>query len=70
VCSMDGKGAPENMCEVLDRMVNEGITLGEEKKAKETAKNLYTMGLDVDKIAVAVGYAADTVRKWLGLAQA
>ena len=37
------------------------------KKAREVAGNLYKMGLDIEKIAQAVGYAVETVNEWLGL---
>lgn len=39
----------------------------EQKKAQEVAGNLYKMGLDIEKIAQAVGYAVETVKGWLGL---
>lgn len=35
------------------------------KKAKETAINLQTMGLDVDAIAKAVNVSIDWVKQWL-----
>jgi len=81
--NMDGKGAPKYMCEVLDRIEDKGIAKGRAEGraegivegrvegraegAKQTAQNLYKMGLDVKKIAKAVGYGVDTVRDWLGL---
>lgn len=37
------------------------------KKAQETARNLYNLGVDVEKIAQGVGYAVETVKQWLGL---
>ena len=40
---------------------------GELKKAQEAARNLYNLGIDVEKIAQGVGYAAETVKQWLGL---
>lgn len=40
---------------------------GELKKAQEAARNLYVIGIEVEKIAQGVGYAAETVREWLGL---
>lgn len=33
----------------------------------ETAKNLYHLGIDIDKIAEGVGFNIETVRSWLGL---
>ena len=35
-------------------------------QAQESARKLYAMGLDADKIAQAVGYAVETVKGWLG----
>lgn len=45
----------------------EGERKGELKKARETAGKLHEMGLDTEKIAQVVGYAAETVKEWLGL---
>lgn len=63
------KGGQTTMCEVLDRIENRGIArgiaTGKETQAKSTAKNLYTMGLSIDNIAKAVGYASDVVRGWV-----
>ena len=39
-------------------------------QAQESAKKLYEMGLDAEKIAQAVGYAVETVKGWLGLREA
>jgi len=50
------------MCDLVENYAKE--------YAKETARNLYIMGLDVEKIAKAVGYGPDTVREWLGLTTA
>ncbi len=36
-------------------------------QAQESAKKLYEMGLDMEKIAQALGYAVETVKGWLGL---
>ncbi|MCM1542632.1 MAG: hypothetical protein NC121_15415 [Blautia sp.] len=35
--------------------------------AWETARNLYDLGIEVDKIAQGVGYTVETVKQWLGL---
>lgn len=59
------EGGLQNMCEVLDRVQNKGRLEGEMKKAKETAINLQTMGLDVDTIAKAVNVSIDLVKQWL-----
>ncbi|MBQ3269743.1 MAG: hypothetical protein IJH09_07460 [Clostridia bacterium] len=54
------------MCEVLDRAEQRG----EERKAKETAKNLYKMGMNPVDIAKALNEALNKVQQWLGLATA
>ncbi|MCC8045486.1 MAG: hypothetical protein LIP12_08325 [Clostridiales bacterium] len=41
-----------------------GITRGEFKKAKETAFNLRSMGLDDSQIAVAVNVDIDVAKSW------
>ena len=68
------EGGLQNMCEVLDRVENKGRLAGraegELKKAKETAINLQTMGLDMDSIAKAVNVSIDLVKQWLTTASA
>lgn len=39
----------------------------EQKKAVETARNFYNLGVDVEKISQGVDYAVETVKEWLGL---
>ena len=56
-----------NVCQAIQEMRKESERDGELKKAREAAGKLYEMGLDTDKIAQAVGYAAETVKGWLGL---
>ena len=59
------------MCDVLDRVESkgraEGRAEGEMKRAKETAHNLYNMGMSDEFIAKAVNVNIELVRKWLGL---
>lgn len=45
----------------------EGISIGEEMMAKKTAEKLFKRGDDPAEIADIVGYAVETVKKWLGL---
>ena len=65
------EGGIRNMCDVLDRVENkgriEGRAEGEMKRAKETAHNLYSMGMSDEFIAKAVNVSIELVRKWLGL---
>lgn len=56
-----------NMCKAIQEMRMEERQIGELKKAQESARNLYEMGIDVEKIAQGVGYAVETVKGWLGL---
>ncbi|MCM1091321.1 MAG: transposase [Butyrivibrio sp.] len=55
-----------NMCQAIQEMRMES----EMKKAQEIAKNLYEMGLDVEKISQGVGYDVETVKEWLGISKA
>ena len=59
------------MCDVLDRVESkgraEGRAEGEMKRAKETAHNLYNMGMSVEFIAKAVNVSVELVRQWLGV---
>ncbi len=52
-----------NVCQAIQEMRLES----EEKKAQEIAKNLYRMGMEIEKIAQGVGYAAEIVKGWLGI---
>ncbi len=36
-------------------------------QAQESARKLYEMGIDTERIAQVVGYALETVTEWLGL---
>lgn len=51
------------MCQAIQEMRKES----EQKKAQEVARNLYKMGLNIEKIAQAVDYAVETVNEWLEL---
>lgn len=50
---------------VYNKGYNSGVCDGEMKKAKETAFELASMGLPVEKIAKAVKVSLETVEKWL-----
>jgi len=67
----DGSEEVIDVCQAIREIRMEERKIGEQdgelKKAKEAAGKLYEMGLDIEKIAQAVGYAAETVRGWLGL---
>jgi len=65
-----------DVCQAIQEIRKEERRLGEQngerkgelKKAQEATRKLYEMGLDIEKIAQAVGYALETVKEWLGLA--
>ena len=40
---------------------------GDERRAKESALNMYNDGLSVEKISKYVGYAVEVVKKWVGM---
>ena len=56
-----------NVCQAIQEMRKESEQDGRLMQAQESAKKLYEMGLDAEKIAQAVGYAVETVKGWLGL---
>ena len=71
------KETPEGVSEMCkemeimrDKSRAEGRAEGELKKARETAINLQTMGLDMDSIAKAVNVSLDLVKQWLTPASA
>ena len=59
-----------NVCQAIQEIRKESERDGERQgrlmQAQESAKKLYEMGLDTEKIAQAVGYAVETVKGWLG----
>lgn len=62
----EGKEAVD-VCQAIQEIRHEERQMGELIKAKEAAKNFYNLGVDVEKIALGVGYAVETVKQWLGL---
>lgn len=56
-----------NVCQAIIDMKKVSEQQGRLMQAKESAQKLYEMGIDTEKIAQAVGYAAETVHSWLGL---
>lgn len=71
-CTRYLKESPEGvsqMCREMERMRDksraEGRAEGELLRARETAINLHTMGMDVLLIAKAVNVSAEQVRQWL-----
>lgn len=68
-----------DVCQAIQEMKMEAELAGERrgkrkgerngvlKKAKEDARNFYTLGVDIEIIAKGVGYTVETIREWLGL---
>jgi len=56
-----------NVCQAIQEIRKESESKGRLMQAQESAKKLYEMGIDTEKIAQAVGYAVATVKEWLGL---
>ena len=56
-----------NVCQAIQEMRKESEWDGKLKKIKRKSGNLYEMGLDIERIAQAVGYAVETVKGWLGI---
>lgn len=56
-----------DVCQAILEMRKESEQQGELKKAKETARNLYKLGIEVETIAQGVGYPIETVEVWVGL---
>ncbi|MDE6830370.1 MAG: transposase, partial [Lachnospiraceae bacterium] len=64
-----------DVCEAIkeirmeERRIGEqnGEKRGELKKAQESARNFYNLGVDIETIAKGVGYAVDVVKGWVGL---
>ncbi len=46
-----------------------GEKKGELKKAKESARNFYDLGIEIETIAEGIGYTVETVKGWLGLSE-
>ena len=60
------------MCQAIREMCAESEweseLKGELKKAQESARNFYEIGIDIEKIVQGLGYALETVKQWLNLA--
>ena len=59
------------MCEIMERIRQEGRSEGRIESDKKTAVNLFRMGMPAEKIAQVVEKNVSIVKKWLeGAAQA
>ena len=52
-----------DVCQAIQEMKKEA----ELKKDQQSAKNLYELRVEIEKIARGLGYAVETVKGWLGL---
>ena len=52
-----------DLCQAIQEIRKES----EQKKAMEIDRNFYNLGVDAEKISQGAGYAAETVKEWLGL---
>lgn len=55
------------MCQAIQEIRKESESKGRLMQAQESARKLYEMGIDTERIAQVVGYALETVTEWLGL---
>lgn len=58
------------MCKAMDDLRIEALREGREEQARDMAKKLYAMGLNVEDIARIADYTLETVQAWLGLSPA
>lgn len=61
-------GEVVDVCKAIQEMQMKAEQKGELKKARESAKKLYEMGLEMEKIAQVADYPVEKVEEWLGLA--
>lgn len=58
-----------DMCQAIQEIRIESEQIGEEKgrleQAKETARSLYQLGIDIEIIAQGVNYPVETVKEWI-----
>ena len=53
------------MCREMEIMRDKSRAEGELIRARETARNLYSMGMDVARIAQAVNASIEQVKQWI-----
>ncbi len=56
-----------DVCQAIQEIRKESESKGRLMQAQESARKLYEMGIDTERIAQVVGYALETVTEWLGL---
>ncbi len=63
------EGGQKIMCEITEKIYNEGLTEGEargrEKEAQKTAMNLAGKGFSVEAISEIIEVSSETVKQWL-----
>lgn len=55
----------ENMCREMEELLNEGMEIGKLEKSKETATELYKIGMEMGKIAEILKISPTDVQKWI-----
>ncbi len=55
----------ENMCREMEELLNEGMEIGKLEKSKETATELYKIGMEIEKIAEILKISPTDVQKWI-----
>lgn len=58
------KGVTE-MCQAMEKLYNEGVEFGEERRTKKIALSLASMHMSVEDIALAVEMSVETVQDWI-----
>lgn len=56
-----------DVCQAIQEIRKESESKGRLIQAQKSAKKLYEMGIDIERIALAVDYAVETVKGWLEL---
>ncbi len=59
------KGIAQGMQQGMRQGMEKGVSIGELRKAKETARKLFKIGMPADKIAGIVDVSAQQVEQWL-----
>lgn len=54
-----------DVCQAIQEIRKESEQSGRIMQAQESARKLYEMGIDIEKIAQVVGYTTETVKEWI-----
>lgn len=53
------------MCEQMEKLKAEGVSIGEYNKAKTASINMYKKGQDIADIADTLEVSSDLVKQWI-----